>query len=135
MCRGGWVILLAALCLCGCASLTDMLAPPYVPVPIHVYDKDQFGKDLDECKLAGKDWVPTFSIGALATKTVDGATSNTSLIPISPLVPLYGGAGGAASAAADGLDVMSGQHANVFRNCLHAELLHDHAAVVADPRD
>jgi len=72
--------------------------------------------------------------GLAVARTVTGATSNTSLIPISTLVPVYGAAGGALGAASDGFDVMSGTHSAVFRNCLHDETLIDHSAVVADPR-
>lgn len=126
-------VLAAALSFSGCAAITDALAPPYNPLPIRVYDNVQFAADITECKLAGKNWVPQFSFRSFASKTVDGATSNTSLIPIDPLIPLYGAAGGAASAASDGLDFASGQHANVYRNCLHDETLIDRSAVIANP--
>lgn len=124
-----------SLCLCGCASITDMLAPPYVPQPIHIYDQVSYEADRVECSAAGASFKPRFSIGSAVARTVTGATSNTSLIPISPLVPVYGAAGGALGAASDGFDVMSGAHAAVYRNCLHDETLIDHAAVLADPRE
>jgi hypothetical protein len=118
----------------GCAPLADLLAPPYVPVPIHVYEQVQYDADLAECRAAGAAFKPQFSVGTAIAKTVDGAVSNTSLIPLSPLVPVYGAAGGAVSAASDGLDVMSAQHQNVFRNCLRDETRNDKSAVIADPR-
>ena len=126
-------VVLAALVLSGCADLTAVLAPPYVPKPIHVYKPAQFAADDAECAKAGVDYVPKFSLGNVATATVNGATSNTSMIPISPYVPLAGAAGGALQASADGLDVMSGQHANVYRNCLHDETLIDGSAVLVNP--
>lgn len=120
--------------LSGCASLTDMLAPPYLPEPIHVYDADQFAADVLECKTAGANYKPHVSLGSALAMTVEGATSNTSLIPISPLVPVYGAAGGALGAASDGFDVMSGQHSAVYRNCLRDEVRRDRSAIVVDPR-
>lgn len=128
------LMLAVPLCLCGCAQITDMIAPPYVPQPIHIYDKVAYEADVAECQAAGATFKPHFSIGSAVARTVTGATSNTSLIPISPLVPVYGAAGGALGAASDGFDVMSGTHSAVFRNCLHDETLIDHSAVVADPR-
>ena len=128
-------LLILPFFLGACAPITDMLAPPYSPVPIRVYDATQYASDVTECQAAGASYKPQFSLGGALTKTVDGATENTSLIPVSPLVPAYGAAGGALGAASDGLDLASRQHANVFRNCLFSELFHDHAAVVADPRD
>lgn len=121
--------------LCGCATLTDALAPPYVPEPIHIYDAAQYAADVKECQAAGANYRPRFSVGSALSKTVGGATANTSLIPLSPLVPVYGAAGGAVGAAADGFDVMSGAHANVFRNCLRDETRRDRSAIVADPRN
>lgn len=126
--------LLALPLLSGCVALTDALAPPYIPEPIHIYDQDVFEADVRECRQAGADFKPHFSFGSVATAAVRGATSDTSLVPLSPLVPVYGAAGGALGATTDGLDVMSGQHAAVFRNCLHDETLIDHSAVLADPR-
>lgn len=122
-------------CLSGCASLTDMLAPPYEPQAIHIFDHAQYDADILECQVAGASFKPHFSIGGAITQTVAGATSDTSLIPLSPLVPLYGAAGGAARAASDGLDLASRQHANVYRNCLADFTRLDKSAVVADPRD
>jgi hypothetical protein len=127
-------LLLALPLLAGCAPIADVLAPPYVPVPIHIYDQAQYEADKAECAAAGVAFVPQFSFGSALSQTVDGATSNTSLIPVSPLVPAYGAAGGAIRAASDGLDVMSGQHASVYRNCLSDELRNDKSAIVADPR-
>lgn len=127
------IVLAALVYLGGCAQMADYLAPPYVPAPIHIYNSKQYAADVAECEAAGNNWTPSFSVGSAASSTVDGATSNTSLIPITPLVMAYGAAGGAAKAAADGLDVASGQHANVFRNCLHDETQIDGSAVVADP--
>jgi len=124
---------IAALALSGCADLTAALAPPYVPKPIHVYKPVQFAADDAECAKAGATYVPKFSIGSVATATVDGATSNSSMIPLSPWVPVAGAAGGALRSSADGLDVMSGQHANVYRNCLHDETLIDGSAVLVNP--
>lgn len=129
------LIWLLPLLLGGCATFTDALAPPYVPVAIHIYDQAQYDADAQECLLAGANWKPQFSFGSAIAKTVDGATANTSLIPISPLVPAWGAAGGALGAASDGLDLMSRQHANVFRNCLRDETRRDRSAIVADPRD
>lgn len=122
-------------CLGGCGSITEMLAPPYVPEPIHIYDADQFAADLLECKTAGANYMPHVSLGSALAKTVEGATSNTSLIPISPLVPVYGAAGGALGAASDSFDVMSRTHGNVFRNCLHDTTQIDHSAVLANPKE
>lgn len=129
------LVLILPLFLGGCANLLDMLAPPYVPEPIHVYDQAQYAADVGECQAAGAAFKPHFSIGSAVAKTVTGATSNTSLIPISPLVPAYGAAGGALAATSDGLDVASRQHANVARNCLRDMTRRDRSAVVADPRD
>lgn len=129
------LLLLLPLLLGGCADITTALNPPYEPEVIHLYNSDAFKADDDECKAAGANYKPHFSIGKVAAAAVTGATSNTSLIPVSPLVPAYGAAGGAVGAAADGLDVMSGQHANVYRNCLHDETHWDHSAVLADPRN
>ncbi len=122
------------LLLSGCAGLTDVLAPPYMPEPIHVYDQAQYDADVAECRLAGANYKPQFHLGTVVAKTMDGATSNSSLIPVSPWVPVAGAAGSALSATTDGLDVMSGQHANVFRNCLRDETRRDRSAIVADPR-
>ncbi len=123
--------------LSGCAAqlagLEAVLAPPYVPVALHVYDEAQYDADNAECGKAGAKWKPTFDVGDAINSTVTGATSNTSLIPVSPLVPAYGAAGGLAKATADGLDFASSQHANVYRNCLHDETQIDRSAVVADP--
>lgn len=128
------LLLALPLFLCGCAPFTDMLAPPYVPEPIHVFDQAQYDADVAECRAAGAAYKPHFSVGTAIAKTVDGATSNTSLIPLSPLVPAYGAAGGVLGAASDGLDVMSGQHANVFRNCLRDSVRRDRSAIIADAR-
>lgn len=129
--------LLAALPLLlgGCASITDVMAPAYVPQPIRVYDASQYQADVAECRAAGIAYKPSFSIGTVLARSVQGATSNTSLIPVSPLVPAYGAAGAALGATSDGLDVMSGQHSAVFRNCLHDELRRDGSAVLVDPRN
>lgn len=128
------LLLALPLFLCACAPLTAMLAPPYVPEPIHVYDQAAYEADVAECQAAGTAFKPRFSIGSAVARTVTGATSNTSLIPISPLVPVYGAAGGALGAASDGFDVMSGTHAFVFQNCLRDEVRRDRSAIVADPR-
>jgi hypothetical protein len=127
------LLLALPLCLGGCTTLTDALAPPYVPEPIHIYDQMSFASDVIECRKAGANYKPHFSFGNVATAAIRGASSDTSLVPLSPLVPVYGAAGGAAGAAADGLDVMSGSHANVYRHCLHDETLIDHSAVLANP--
>lgn len=130
------VLLLALpLLLSSCVSIADALAPPYIPEPIHVYNQAVFDADVLECRQAGANFKPRFSFGSVATAAVRGATSNTSLIPISPYVPVWGAAGGAAGATADGLDVMSGQHANVFRNCLHDATQIDHSAVLVNPKE
>jgi hypothetical protein len=121
--------------LCGCDTLTGILEPPYLPEPIRIYDKVQYADDVVECQAAGVAYKPHFSIGAALNKTVNGATANTSLIPISPLVPVYGAAGGLAGAASDGFDVMSAQHNNVYRNCLRDEVRRDGSAIIADPRN
>ena len=118
----------------GCADLTAALAPPYVPEPIRVYKPEEYAIDDAECAKAGANYVPKFSIGSVLTATVDGGTSNSSMIPLSPWVPVAGAAGGALRASADGLDVMSGEHANVYRNCLHDETLIDGSAVLVNPR-
>lgn len=123
------------LLLAGCADLATALSPPYIPEPIHIYDPTQYAADVEECKTAGAAFKPHFSFGAVASSAVTGATGNTSLIPFSPIVPVYGAAGGAVGAAAQGLDVMNGQHANVFRNCLRDETRRDRSAIVADPRN
>jgi hypothetical protein len=128
------ILLVLPVLLCGCTQITDMLAPPYVPQPIHVYDQVAYEADVAECSAAGASFKPRFSIGSALARTVTGATSNTSLIPISPLVPVYGAAGGALGAASDGFDVMSGQHAFVFQNCLRDEVRRDRSAIIADPR-
>lgn len=128
-------VLALPLLLGGCADLATALVPPYVPEPIHIFDQDQYAADVAECRTAGANYKPHFSVGAVATAAVTGATADTSLIPFSPVVPLYGAAGGAAGAAAQGLDIMSGQHSNVFRNCLRDETRRDRSAIVADPRN
>ena len=119
----------------GCGDLETALNPPYAPEPIHIFDAAGYQADLKECQAAGAAYKPHMSIAGVVSKTVDGATANTSLIPVSPLVPLYGAAGGAVGAASDGFDVMSGQHANVYRNCLRDETRRDHSAILADPRN
>jgi hypothetical protein len=121
--------------LCGCAPLANLVNPPYVPVSIHIFDQSQYEADWVECQAAGAAYKPRFAIGTVLSRTVTGATSNTSLIPISPLVPLYGAAGGALGAASDGFDIMSAEHNNVARNCLRDFTRHDGSAIVADPRD
>lgn len=139
MVREGWPVrklrLALPLLLGACAPMTDWIAPSYVPVPIHVYDQVRYSNDVVECRAAGQSYQPDFALGTIVTRTVDGATSNTSLIPVSPLVPAFGAAGGAAGALGDGLDLASRQHANVFRNCLFEETRRDGAAILADPRD
>lgn len=122
------------LLLAGCGDLASALQPPYNPEPIHIFDQAQYQSDVDECRAAGANYKPHFSFGAVATAAVSGASANTSLIPFSPIVPVYGAAGGAAGAAAQGLDVMNGAHANVFRNCVRDETRRDRSAIVADPR-
>ena len=128
-------ILALCLVLGGCTGLQAVIAPPYVPEPIHIYDQAQYAADVLECSAAGANFKPQFSLRTIITKSVQGATSNTSMIPLSPLVPAYGAAGGALGAASDGLDVMSGQHAAVYQNCLRDELHNDHAAVLVDTRE
>ena len=128
------IIFAAALALSGCGVITNALAPDYEPVPIRVYLPSQYASDVAECSAAGKSYTPKFSLGGALAKTIDGATSNSSMIPLSPLVPAYGAAGGAAKAASDGFDVASETHANVYRNCLHDETQIDKSAVLADPR-
>lgn len=129
------LLMLLPVLLSGCAPITDMLAPPYEPVAIRIYSQAQYEADVVECRQAGTAFKPNFSLGGALAQTVKGATSNTSLIPISPLVPIYGAAGGAVGAASDGFDVMSAQHQNVFRNCLLDAVRMDKSAIVADPRD
>lgn len=127
------LLLALPLVLCGCGNIQDLIVTPYVPQPIHIYDQAQYDADVAECRAAGVAFQPRFSIGGALAKTVRGATSNTSLIPVSPLVPVYGAAGGAVGAASDGLDLMSAQHRNVFRNCLHDETRRDGSAIIANP--
>lgn len=131
----GRVALALPVLLGGCADISTALNPPYVPEPIHVYSEAQYEADNRECAKAGGDYKPKFSFGTVASKAFDGATADTSLIPVTPMVMAYGAAGGAASAASDGLDIMSGQHANVYRNCLHDETQIDRSAVIANPRN
>lgn len=119
------------LLLCGCASLS----PVYVPSTIHIYDTARYEADRDECLTAGKDYVSKFDFSSAFVDTVTGATSNTSMIPISPLVPVYGAAGGLARSLADGADIMSQTHFNVARHCLTDELAIDHAAIIARPEN
>lgn len=121
------------LLVTGCASAESLLSPLYVPVPIKVFDAAAYDADVAMCAAAGLAWKPQFSLGSALGKTIDGATSNTSMIPISPLVPAYGAAGGALGAASDGLDLMSGQHNRVYKHCLTDALRLDGAAIVADP--
>lgn len=123
------------LLLAGCAPFTDMLAPSYVPKPLHIFDQAQYEADLGECRAAGIAFKPQFSVASALSQTVHGATSNTSMIPISPLVPVYGAAGGALGAASDGLDVMSAQHQNVFKHCLRDETRRDGSAIIANPEN
>lgn len=133
---GALALLLAFLLpLSGCVALTDALAPPYVPEPIHVYDMAAFEADVLECRAAGANYKPHFSFGAVASSAVKGATADSSLVPLYPPVLAWGAAGGAAGATADGLDVMSGSHAAVFKNCLHDETQIDHSAVLINPKE
>lgn len=127
------LLLALPLVLCGCGSIEDVLVTPYVPQPIHIYDQAQYNADIAQCRAASVAFKPRFSLGGAIAKTIRGATSNASLIPVSPLVPVYGAAGGAVGAASDGLDVMSAQHQNVFRNCLHDVTRRDGAAIIANP--
>lgn len=127
------IAVLSALLLSSCTAVTNVIAPPYTPQPIRVYDQVQYTIDRAECDAAGQAWVPTFSIGELLSRTVDGAVSSSSMVPINPLVVPAGAAGGVVSSASDGFDIASGQHVNVFRNCLHDETQIDKSAVVADP--
>jgi hypothetical protein len=117
----------------GCASIVDAIAPPYAPEPIKIFDQAQYDSDLEMCRAAGTAYKPRFSFGKAISKTVAGATDNSSMIPLSPLVPVFGAAGGATSAAADGFDVMSREHANVFKHCLQDSLRRDGAAIIANP--
>lgn len=133
--RWGGVTAALLVFLTGCAPVTDMLAPPYEPQPIRIFDKAQYQADVAECRIAGIAFKPQFSLGSAIAKTVGGATSNTSLIPVSPLVPVFGAAGGAVSATSDGLDVMSKQHSNVFKHCVMEITRRDGAAIVANPDD
>lgn len=128
-------LLALPLFVSGCADMANVLTPAYVPEPIHTYDKTQYDLDLAECMAAGKAYQPHFHFGTVIKSTIEGATSNSSLIPINPMVPVAGAAGAAVSSTADGLDVLSGQHANVFRHCLTDETSWDHSAVLANPRD
>lgn len=119
----------------GCGAISDAIAPAYVAQPIKVFDQAKYQADVALCSAAGAAWKPQSSLGSAISKTIDGATSNTSLIPLSPLVPLYGAAGGAIGAAGDGLDLASRSHGNVTKNCL-LEITHrDGSALLADPRD
>lgn len=129
------LLLALPLVLCGCGAIKDAVAPAYEPVPIRIYDQVQYDADVAECRAAGIAFKPRFSFGHVVSQTVSGATSNTSLIPVSPLVPVWGAAGGAIRSTSDGLDVMSGQHQNVFRNCLRDLTRRNGSAIVADPRD
>jgi hypothetical protein len=127
-------LLLAFLLLgTGCAPFSDLLVAPYVPIPIKVFDVATYEADVTLCRVAGANFKPQFSFGSALAKTMDGATSNASMIPVSPLVPAYGAAGAAASALGDGLDVASGQHRAVFKNCLKDFVHRDGSAIVADP--
>ncbi len=121
--------------LAGCQDVSTALVPPYIPEPIHIFDHAQYEADVAECRAAGARYKPHFSFGSVASAAVSGATSDTSLIPFNAAVPIYGAAGGAVGATANGLDIMSGQHANVFRNCLRDETRRDRSAIVADPRN
>lgn len=123
----------ALMLITGCAPIAKIIAPPYIAQPIRVYKPDQYALDLTECMKAGDDYQPSFNSGSTATATVKGATSNSSLIPISPLVPAYGAAGALLQSLMDSLDVASGSHANVARNCLHDETMIDGSAVLVNP--
>jgi hypothetical protein len=121
------------LFLCGCGAIADAFAPPYFPEPIRIFDQPRYDSDLAMCRAAGISYKPHLSFDRALSKTVAGAADNSSMIPVSPLVPVFGAAGGAASAAADGFDVMSRQHANVFKHCLQDALRLDGAAIIANP--
>lgn len=129
------LLLALPLVLCGCGVITDTLTPAYQPEPIRIYDAARYQADVEECRVAGMAYKPVPSLRGAIVETVNGATSNSSMIPISPLVPLYGAAGGAVSAANDAVDFASRQHANVFRHCLKDETTRDGSAILADPRD
>lgn len=129
------LLLALPLTLCGCGAITDALTPAYVPETIRIYDQARYQADLAECSAAGRAYKPKPSLRGTIVETIGGATSNSSMIPISPWVPVFGAAGGAISSANDGIDFASRQHANVFRNCLKDETAHDGSAILADPRD
>ena len=125
-----WIkTVLISLLLSGCT----VFKPDYSVVTIRVNNRAVYALDLDECKTAGMNYHPDFSVASSVSKTVSGATSNTSLIPVSPLTPVYGAAGGVLSSVNDGFDIASSQHRNVFLNCLSDETMFDHSAILAKP--
>lgn len=58
------LLLVLPVFLTGCAPMLAMLAPPYVPQPIHVYGQSAYAADLAECQAAGAAFKPQFSIGS-----------------------------------------------------------------------
>lgn len=124
-----FLLLLPLLLLSACA----VLAPDYTPVPLKIFDQAQYQADDKFCQAAGNGWVPAVSLRGAIFETVNGATSNTSMIPLSPLVPVFGAAGGAVHAASDGLNIGSTQKANVYRNCLDDFTRRDGSAIIAKP--
>ena len=127
-------ILFLPFLLCGCADISTVLAPPYVPDPIHIYKPLVYEADVNECLAAGAAYNPPFSVGSLLAGTWDGGTANTSLAPLDPWTVGAGAAGGAAKVLGDDLNILSGVHAIVARNCLRDETLIDGSAVLLNDR-
>lgn len=118
----------------GCGTLTDVATPVYSPVAIHIYAPSQYEADVREClEFAAGKFKPSMNIGTVASKTFDGATSNSSLWALNPLVPAYGAAGALAGTLADGLYGLGGSRFTVAKNCVHDETQIDKSAVVANP--
>lgn len=122
-------LLAAALLLSGCGAL----APEYEVLPIEIYDAARYARDVDVCVAFAKAYKPRSDLRSGAGEVVSGATSNSSMIPISPFVPAYGAAGGLLRAFSDGFDVASRSHYNVAKNCLRDMTAIDRSAVVANP--
>ena len=119
----------------GCAIIQTTLNPVYIPQPIHVYNAPQYLADVKDCLQAGKKYVNGIFVGSIATGTVEGATNNLSLAPISPLGPAYGALGGAVGAVSRGLNIASNNQLAVARNCLIEMTNRDRSAIIADPRN
>lgn len=130
-----WGALIVIAVLPGCTELRADLNPVYVPQPIHIYDQTRYAADVKDCLQAGENYVSGIFAGSIATGTVEGATNNLSLAPLSPLGPAYGALGGAVGAISRGLNIVSNNQLAVSRNCLIAETTRDGSALIADPRN